>query len=127
VQEHILHIELVNQPGARDDQGESSANRGRLDHRAECLIVVDAGSLGEAVKNPTSIVLVQGAVKIELVLENPLADDDVGANRTRDKISCVVGDQGNKLFFHGATLVRIDEGGTDGGGYRQQGWRRGCR
>jgi hypothetical protein len=97
-----------------------------------------AGSLGEAVKNPTSLVLVQGAVKIELVLENPLADDelvlenpladdDVGANRTRDKISCVVGDQGNKLFFHGATLVRIDEGGTDGGGYRQQGWRRGCR
>jgi hypothetical protein len=69
----------MNRPGAGDDQGEHGADRGRLDHRAEGLIVVDTGSLGEAVKNPTSVVPFQGAVGIELVLQNPLAGDDVGA------------------------------------------------
>jgi hypothetical protein len=91
MQEHILHIELVNRPGAGDGQGEHGANRGRLDHRAEGLIVVNAGSLGEAAKNPTSLVPVQGTVVIELVHENPLAGDDAGANGMRDKTLGVVG------------------------------------
>jgi hypothetical protein len=125
VQEHIIRIKPVNRPGAGDDQGEHGADCGRLDHRGECLIVVDAGSLGEAAKNPTSLVPVQGAIRIELVLKNPLAGDDVGANRTRDKISCVFGDQGSKLFFHDAMPVQIGKGGVDEGGYRRQRWRRG--
>jgi hypothetical protein len=37
------------------------------------------------------------------MLEDPLADDDVGANRTRDKISSVVGDQSSIFFLHGTT------------------------
>jgi hypothetical protein len=109
----------VNRPGAGDDQGEQSADRGRLDHQAEGLIVVDAGLLGEAVKNPVSLVPVQRAVGIELVLKNPLIGDDVGANGTRDKILGIVGDQSSKLFFHGTTPVQIDEGSTDGGGYQR--------
>jgi hypothetical protein len=118
VQERILHIELMNRPGVGDSQGEDSADHGRLDHRAEGLIVVNAGSLGEAAKNPASLVSFQGAVGIELVLENPLVGDDVGANGARDKILGVVGDQGSKFFFHGATPIWIDEGGTDEGGHR---------
>jgi hypothetical protein len=127
MQECILHIELVNRAGAGDSQGEHGADRGRLDHRAEDLIVVDVGSLGEVAKNLVRFVPVQGAVGIELVIENSLAGDDVGTNRTRDKILGVVGDQGSKLFFHSTTLVRIGEGSADRGGYRQQGWRRGSR
>jgi hypothetical protein len=41
--ECVLHIELMNMPGGRGDQGEDCANIGWLDHRAEGLIVVDAG------------------------------------------------------------------------------------
>jgi hypothetical protein len=111
----------MNRSGAGDDQGEDGADRERLDHRAEGLIVVDAGSLGEAAKNPASLVPFQGTVGIELVLENPLASDDVGANGARDKISGVVGDQGNKFFFHGTAPIWIDEGGANGGGHRRQG------
>jgi hypothetical protein len=59
----------MNRPGAGDGQGEHSADHGRLDHRAEGLIVVDAGSLGEATKDPMS-----------LVLQNPFVGDDIGAN-----------------------------------------------
>jgi hypothetical protein len=118
VQKHILHIKLMNRPGARDGQGEHGVDRDWFDHRAEGLIIVDTRSLGEAAKNPTSLVPFQGAVRIELVLENPLATDDVGANGVRDKISGVVGNQGNKFFFHGMVPIRIDEGSADGGGHR---------
>jgi hypothetical protein len=111
----------MNRPGAGDGQGEDGADRGRLDHRAEGLIVVNAGSLGEAVKNPASLVPFQGAVGIKLVLKNSLTGDDVGANGARDKIPGVVGDQGSKFFFHSMTPIWIDEGGADGGGHRRQG------
>jgi hypothetical protein len=55
--EHILHIKLVDGSGAWDGQGKYCADGGRLDNQAECLIVVDARPLGEAAKNPTSLVL----------------------------------------------------------------------
>jgi hypothetical protein len=52
------------------------------------------------------------------VLEDPFVGDYIGANGVRDKISCVVGDQGIKFLFHGAAPVQINEGGTDRGGHR---------
>jgi hypothetical protein len=94
VLEHILHIELMNRPEAGDNQGEHGADRGRLDYRAEGLIIVDVGSLGEAAKNPTSLVPFYGAVGIKLVPKNPLVGDDVGPNGARDKIPGVVDDHG---------------------------------
>jgi hypothetical protein len=77
VQEHIHQIKLMNQPGAEDGQGEHNVECGRLDHWAEGLIVVDAGSLGEATKDPVSLVSFQGAVEVELVHENPFAGNDI--------------------------------------------------
>jgi hypothetical protein len=35
------------------------------------------------------------------VLEDPFGGDDIGANRARDKILGVVGNQDKKFFFHG--------------------------
>jgi hypothetical protein len=119
VQECIFHIKLVYRPGAGDNQREHGVERGWLDYRAENLIVVDIRSLGEAAKDLASLVPFQRAIRVELVLENPCVGDDVGANRTRDKIPDVVSNQGSKLFFHGAVPVWIDEGGTNGGGHRR--------
>jgi hypothetical protein len=99
-------------------------DHGRLDHRFGGLIVVNARSLGEAVKNLVSLVPFHGAVIIKLVLQNLLTSDDVGDNGARDKIIGVVSDQGSKFFFHGAAPIRIDEGGADGGGHQQQGRHR---
>jgi hypothetical protein len=111
----------MNRPGVGDGQGEHGVNCGWLDCRVERLIVVDVRSLGEAAKDPSSLVLFQRAVGVELVLENPFAGDDVGANGARYKIYGAVGDQGSKLFFHDVTLVQIDEGGAGRGGHRRQG------
>jgi hypothetical protein len=118
VQERSHDIKLMDWPGVGDGQGEHGVDHGWLDHWAEGLIVVEVGSLGEATNDPVSLVPFQGAIGVELVVENPFVGDDVGANRVRDKIPGVVGDQGSKFFFHGAVPVRIDKGSTDGGGHR---------
>jgi hypothetical protein len=72
-------------------------------------------------KDTTKLIPFQRAIRFECVLEDPFVGDDIGTNKARDKIPDVVGDQGSKFFFHGAVLVRIDEGGADGGGHRRQG------
>jgi hypothetical protein len=76
--------------------------------------------LGEAVKDPTSLILLQTAVGVELVLEDLFASDDVGANRTRDKIPSIVGDQSVMFFFHGTMPGWVSGGDTDGGGHRRE-------
>jgi hypothetical protein len=119
VQEHILHIKLMNRPGAKDGQGEHGADRGRLDHRAEGLIVVDTGSLGEATKDPTSLVPFQRAVGVELVLENLFADDDVGANGARDKIPVLLAIKAansssmTRRQFESTKATRMEDGTGD--------------
>jgi hypothetical protein len=107
MQERFLHIKLMNRPEVGNNQREHGADRGQLDHRAECLIVVGAVSLGvkPRTKDPVSLVPFQRAVGVELVLENPFVSDDVAANGARDKIPGVVGNQGNKLFFHGMAPI----------------------
>jgi hypothetical protein len=53
------------------------------------------------------------------VLEDPFVSDYIRANRTRDKISSVVGDQGIIFFLHVTAPRRVGEGDADGGGH----WR----
>jgi hypothetical protein len=120
MQKRVLHIKLMDGPGTWDSQGKHRADGVRLDNRAESLIVVDTRPLGEAAKTPTSLVSFQGAVRVKLVLEDPFAGDDVGANRTRDKIPSVVGDQSIIFFLHGMTLGWVGESGVDGGGHRRE-------
>jgi hypothetical protein len=117
----------MNRSGAGDSQGEHGANHGWHDHRAEGLVIVDVRLLDEVAKDPASLVSLQRAIRVELVLENPFVDDDIGANRVRDKIPGVIDDQGSKLFFHGIVPILVDEGGTDGGGHRRQGQHRSDR
>jgi hypothetical protein len=69
------------------------------------------------VKDPASLVPFQRTIGVELVLEDPFVDNDVGSNGARDKILGVVGEQGSKFFFHGAAPVWIDEGDADRGGH----------
>jgi hypothetical protein len=95
-------------------------DRGWLDHWAEGLIVVDTGPLGEAAKDPTSLVPLHDAVKVELVLEDPFVGDDIGDNRMREKISSIVPDQSIILSLHGAVPGQVSEGGADGGGHRRE-------
>jgi hypothetical protein len=67
-----------------------------------------------------SLVPLRGIVGVELVLEDPFPSDDVGANKMRDKISSVIGDQSIIFFLHSILLGWVSEGGADGGGHRRE-------
>jgi hypothetical protein len=59
----------------------------------------------------------QGAIRVELVLEDSFVDDYAGTNRTRDKIPGGVGDQSIIFFLHGTTPRRVSKGVMDEGGH----------
>jgi hypothetical protein len=119
VQEGVLDVELVKWPGAREGQREHRVDGGRLHNRAEGLIVVDSGALSEALKNPASLVPLQGTIGPPLVRPDPLAGDDVGAGWTGHQIPRLVGDERHVLLLHLPTPVGVQQGSADGGGYRR--------
>jgi hypothetical protein len=122
VEEDILHIELLNGPVTGDSSGEHRVNGDRFHNRAESLIVVDSEALSEIPKDPASLVAIKATVSAELVREDPLAGDDVGALRPGNNLSGPIAHQGPVLILHSCTPIGIDECSTGGG--RDQGW---CR
>jgi hypothetical protein len=69
MEEGILDIELMDHPVAGEGEGEDGTNSGELDDGAEGLVVVHSGALGEALKDPTGLVAVEGAVRGQLVVK----------------------------------------------------------
>jgi hypothetical protein len=72
----------------------------------------------EAPKDPAGLVL-EHAIRVELVLKHPLAGDDSSARWMRDDGPCSVGLQHIKLTFHGGMPMRILDSGADAAGNRQ--------
>jgi hypothetical protein len=122
MEKDILHVELLNGPVTEDSSGEDRANSGQFYNRAESLVVVNSGALSETPKDPTSLVVIKGPVSTELVREDPLAGDNVGALRSGNQLSGPIADQGSILFLHSRTPMGIGKRSTSGGGDR--GW---CR
>jgi hypothetical protein len=81
MEEGIFYVELLNGSGTRDSSSEHRANSDRFYNRAEGLIVVDSGVLSETPKDPMGLVAIKGPVSMELMREDPLTRDNVGALR----------------------------------------------
>jgi hypothetical protein len=79
MEEGILDIELMDRPFSGEGEGEDGTNGGELDDGADGLVVVHSGTLGEALKNPTGLVSVEGAVRGQLMAEDALVGNHVGA------------------------------------------------
>jgi hypothetical protein len=107
---------------SRCSQGEYGADGGKLDDEAECLIVIHVGSLGEAPKNPASLVAFEGAIRSQLVAKEPLASDHISTRQTWHQVPSVVGQQGCVLLLHGPTpvmsarVVQTEEGTREASG-----------
>jgi hypothetical protein len=86
VEEGIFHVELLNGLVTGDSSGEHRVNSGQFYNRAESLIVVDSGALSETPKDLTGLVAIKGPVSTELVREDPLAGDNVGALRSGNQL-----------------------------------------
>jgi hypothetical protein len=122
VEEGIFHVKLLNGSGTEDSSGEHRAKSGRFHNRVEGLIVVDPKALSETPKDPTSLVAIKGPVSTELVRENPLAGDNVGALGSGNQLLGPIADQGIILFLHSHTPMGIDKRSTSGGGDRRRCW-----
>jgi hypothetical protein len=90
MEEGVLDVELVHEPNPGDSQSQHSPDGGRLDDGAEGLIVVNLRVLSEPPEDPTSLVSVKRAIRLQLVLEDPLVGDDIGPKRLRNQVPRVV-------------------------------------
>jgi hypothetical protein len=88
--EGILQIKLMDWPVPGMSQGKNSMNGGRLGDGAECLVVINAETLGEPTKHLASLVSVQGTIHMKLMLEDPFAGDHIRLGKTRNEIPSVV-------------------------------------
>ena len=120
MEERVLHIKLVYRSIFGVSQSDDGADSCRLDNRAESFIIINSWSLGEAAKDPTSLVSVQGTVSMEFVLEDSFASDHIGFGGTRDKFPRVVVHQGSMLFLHSPVPDRVGESIAAGPGQRRE-------
>jgi hypothetical protein len=121
VEEGILHIELLNGPVTGDSSGEQCGNGGRFHNRAESLVVVDSGALSETSNDPAGLVAIKGSVSAELVRDDPLAGDNIGALRSGYKLLCPIAHQGSVLL-HSHSPMGIGKRNTSGGWDRGRCW-----
>jgi hypothetical protein len=118
MEEGIFHVELLNGSVMGDSSGEHYANSGRFYNRAESLIIVDSGALSETPKDPTGLIAIKGPVSTELVCEDPLSNDNVGALRSGNQFPGPIADQDSVLFLHRCTPMEIGKRSMSGGGDR---------
>jgi hypothetical protein len=116
MEEGIFYVELLNGPGTGDSSSEHRVNSDRFYNRAEGLIVVDSGVLSETPKDPMSLVAIKGPVSMELMREDPLARDNVGALRPANQLPSPIADQGSVFVLHTRTPMGIGKRSTSGGG-----------
>ena len=72
----------------------------QFDNGAERLVIVDVDLLGEAPDDPACLLPSQGAVRVEHVLVQPLASDNVSTWQSRHKARGVVLDESLVLLRH---------------------------
>jgi hypothetical protein len=65
-------------------------------------------------------VAIKGPVNTELVREDPLAGDNIGALRSGNQLSGPIANQGSVLFFHSRMPMGIGKRSTSEGGDRGQ-------
>jgi hypothetical protein len=76
--------------------------------------------LSETLKDPMSLIAIKCPVSAELVREEPLASDDVGALRPGNKLSGSIAHQCLVLILHSRAPIGIGERSTDEG--QDWGW-----
>jgi hypothetical protein len=78
--------------------------------------------LSETPKDLTGLVAIKGPVSTELMREDPLVGDNVGALRSGNQLPGPIADQGSVLFLHSRTPIGIGKRSTIGGRDRGRCW-----
>ena len=112
VQKCVGDIQLMHKLGTGDRQLKHRTNRARFNNRCEGVGEVHSGALAEAAHHPASLVALERPVRTSLMPEDPLASDDVGTGRPRDKLPGAVPLKSIELFLHRSEPMRIPKGGS---------------
>jgi hypothetical protein len=81
-----------------------------LHNGTEGLIIINAGTLHEPTKNPSSLVPLECPIDPKPLLEDPLADVNIGVAGVQNQVSNVIGHESGILFHHSRRPMRIGEG-----------------
>jgi hypothetical protein len=122
MEEGIFHVELLNGLGMGDSSSEHRANSVQFYKQAEGLIVVDSVAPSETPKDLTGLVAIKGPVNTELVCEDPLIGDNIGALMSGNQLPNPIADQGSVFFLHSRTPMGIGKRSTSGGGDQGRCW-----
>ena len=114
----VLHVQLMNGPRSGGGDAEDDADGGRLDNRAESLVVVDAVLLRETTNDPPGFMTGEGAISMILVLEDPLAGDNISPRWSRYEAPGAIIHERLVLFMHRSPPIGVGQGGTRVGGQR---------
>jgi hypothetical protein len=79
VEKGVLHVKLVYRLVSGQSESQDSPDGGRFDHWTESLVVVNPGTLSEALEHKARLVPLQGPIGVQLQLEDPFPGDHVGA------------------------------------------------
>jgi hypothetical protein len=96
-------------PIACHGEMKNSENGCWLDDQGECLVEVDPRLLLEAMNDPSGLVMLEGTIGAELVLEHPFAGDDVRSRRTRHERPSPIGLKSVELELHRVAPVGVPE------------------
>ena len=116
VQEGVGDIQLMHMPDSRDRQLKHGADRARFHKWSESVGEVYARALPKSTNHPSSLVALKRTIRAGLVVEHPLASDDIGMTGSRNKMPRAVALQGVKLFLHRYEPVEIPKGSASRGG-----------
>ena len=100
VEERVLDVELVDRPVSCRGEMQHGPNGGRLDHRGEGLVEVQARALGEATHDPARFPAFQPAISMKLVFEDPFPSDDRSARGSRYKLPSAIVLERLELLLH---------------------------
>jgi hypothetical protein len=83
----VLHNELLNQSFVGGSNSEHRADGGRHHNMTKSLIIVNPRALRETPEDPSSLVAIERPIGEELMCEDLLISDDVGATGSGNKFS----------------------------------------
>jgi hypothetical protein len=84
MEKSIRDIHLVHWPAARDRKLENSKNGAGFDNRSKSVMEVNTFMLPKTADHPARLVTIKSAIRMKLMLEDPLPDDDIGMSGTQN-------------------------------------------
>jgi hypothetical protein len=113
MEKRVLHIQLMKTPALRDCNRENQVNSDKLNHRTECIIIINTIVMFETHGYKVSFVAVIGAISLTLDFINPLAINQIMTCLKRNQMLGIFLHKGRKLRVHCSLLIRIRYSGLE--------------